>query len=61
MTRDRSPLPPPDGADSRKDRLGAALRANLARRKAQARGRAAAQDDQNRPADDAAAADESED
>lgn len=37
MSKDRRPLPPPD---SRQARLTAALRANLARRKAQARSRA---------------------
>lgn len=42
MSRDRSTDRP---GDSREARLGAALRANLARRKAQARGRAAAADD----------------
>lgn len=38
MSKDRRPTRP---ADSREARLGAALRANLARRKAQARSRAA--------------------
>ncbi|SDE11488.1 hypothetical protein SAMN05421538_10471 [Paracoccus isoporae] len=38
MTRTRKPKT--DTTDSREDRLGAALRANLARRKAQARARA---------------------
>ena len=37
MSKDRRPTPP---ADSRQARLTAALRANLARRKAQARSRA---------------------
>ena len=37
----KSRKPDPDNAASREDRLGAALRANLARRKAQARARAA--------------------
>ena len=36
----KSRKPDPDNAASREDRLGAALRANLARRKAQVRGRA---------------------
>ena len=35
----KSRKPDPDNAASREDRLGAALRANLARRKAQARAR----------------------
>ena len=43
MSKDRRPASPPD---SRQARLGAALRANLARRKAQARGRAAGSPDE---------------
>lgn len=46
MSKDRRPSRP---ADSREARLGAALRANLARRKAQARSRAA--DEQDNTAD----------
>lgn len=42
MNKDRRPTDP---AASRKARLGAALRANLARRKAQARNRAADDED----------------
>ena len=40
MTRPDRPAPSKDGAASRDARLRAALRANLARRKAQARSRA---------------------
>ncbi len=47
---------PPD--DSREARLAAALRANLARRKAQARQRAEGETDDPRPDADRAAADE---
>ena len=45
----------PDGktSASREDRLGAALRANLARRKAQARARADSQEGGGDPADSA--------
>lgn len=39
MTGPDSPAPPKDGAARRDERLRAALRANLARRKAQARSR----------------------
>ena len=39
MTRPSRPAPPKDGVLSRDERLRAALRANLARRKAQARSR----------------------
>lgn len=55
MSKDRRPSRP---ADSREARLGAALRANLARRKAQARSRAA--DGQDDMADPAGARDNTE-
>ena len=49
----KSRKPDPDNAASREDRLGAALRANLARRKAQARARADSQEGGGDPADSA--------
>ena len=57
----KSRKPDPDNAASREDRLGAALRANLARRKAQARGRAdQAEQQQEQDAPQAGKASESE-
>lgn len=47
MSKDRRPASPPD---SRQARLGAALRANLARRKAQARSRAEGEADGDKAA-----------
>ena len=47
MSKDRRPTPP---ADSRQARLTAALRANLARRKAQARSRAEGEADGDKAA-----------
>ncbi|MFV0294254.1 MAG: hypothetical protein ACK5II_14010 [Paracoccus sp. (in: a-proteobacteria)] len=51
MTRTRKP--DSDTPASREDRLGAALRANLARRKAQARARAASQEGDETVSDNA--------
>ena len=46
---EQKPKPPKTGADARADRLKAALKANLSRRKAQAKARTAAGDADKAP------------